>query len=70
MPEEILPSSYLCDCGHSSHFLESTIRQIKALSFKKKQYLGDCARREHTIVFYKGRMIDIICPDRQRSGEI
>jgi hypothetical protein len=62
MPEEISPSSYECDCGHQSHFFENTIREMKAMSRKKKVYLGDSAPDEHTIVFYKGKMVDIICP--------
>ena len=32
------------------------------MSFKKKIYLGDSEQEEHTIVFYKGKMVDIICP--------
>jgi hypothetical protein len=62
MPEEIFPSSYLCDCGHQSDFFENTIREIKAMSHKKIVYLGDSEPDEHTIVFHKGHMIDIICP--------
>ena len=62
MPEELFPSSYVCDCGHQSDFFESTIREIKALSHKKVVHLGDSAPDEHTIVFHKGEMIDIICP--------
>ena len=41
MPKEIYPSSYECDCGHQSHFCENTIREIKAMSRKKKVRLGD-----------------------------
>jgi hypothetical protein len=67
MPKEIFPSSYECDCGHQSHFFENTIREIKALSRKKKVRLGDSATDEHFIVFYKGEMIDIICPKQQAS---
>ena len=61
MPKEIFPSSYECDCGNQSHFSENTIREIKAMSHKKKVYLAD---DEHTIVFYRGKMIDIICPKK------
>jgi hypothetical protein len=60
--KEIYPSSYVCDCGHQSDFFENTIKEIKAMSYKKKVYLGDSAPEEHTIVFHKGKMIDIICP--------
>jgi hypothetical protein len=69
MPKEIYPSSYLCDCGHQSDFSENTIREIKAMSLKKKMYLGDADPQEHTIVFYKGEMIDVICPNRQPDDE-
>ena len=62
MPEEIFPSSYLCDCGHQSHFFENTIREIKAMSHNKVVRLGDSEPDEHTIVFHKGEMVDIICP--------
>ena len=69
MPEEIFPSSYLCDCGHQSDFFENTIREAKSMSHRKKIYLGDSAPQEHTIVFHKGEMIDIICPNQQSAGE-
>ena len=69
MPREIFPSSYLCDCGHQSDFFENTIREIKAMSRKKKMYLGDSGFPEHTIVFYKGEMIEIICPNQQAEGK-
>ena len=65
MPKEIFPSSYECDCGHQSDFCENTIREIKAMSLRKRIYLGDSERDEHTIVFYRGEMIDIICPTRK-----
>jgi len=68
MPEEIFPSSYLCDCGHQSDFFENTIREAKSMSFKKRIYLSDSEQEEHTIVFYKGKMVDIICP--KAKGDI
>ena len=67
MPKEIFPSSYLCDCGHQSDFFENTIREAKAMSQKKKVYLADSAPEEHTIVFYRGKMVDIQCPKRPQS---
>ena len=39
------------------------------MSRKKKVQLGDSDIPEHTIVFYKGKMIDIICPHQQAEGE-
>ncbi|MBI2955303.1 MAG: orotate phosphoribosyltransferase [Chloroflexi bacterium] len=62
MPKEIVPSSYECECGHQSHFFENTIREAKSSSFKKRIYLLDSEREEHTIVFHQGQMVDIICP--------
>jgi len=62
MPREIFPSSFECDCGHQSHFFENTIREIKAMSYSKRVFLGDSERDEHYIIFHKGHMIDIICP--------
>ena len=67
MPKEIFPSSYLCDCGHRSDFFENTIREAKAKSHKHRVRLGDSEPDEHTIVFYKGEMIDIICPKQNRE---
>jgi hypothetical protein len=50
MPKEIFPSSFECDCGHQSDFFENTVREMKAMSQKKKVYLADSAPEEHTIV--------------------
>lgn len=65
MPKELFPSSYECDCGHESHFFENTIKAMKAMSQEKKVYLADSGLEEHTIVFHKGQMVDIICPKRK-----
>ncbi len=62
MPKEIFPSSYECDCGHLSHFFENTIKAMKAMSQNKRVRLGDSADEEHTIVFHKGEMVEILCP--------
>jgi len=35
---------------------------MKAMSQKKKVYLADSAPEEHTIVFYRGKMVEIQCP--------
>ena len=66
MPKQISVSSYECDCGHQSHFFENTIREVKATSMKKTVHLYDSEREEHTIVFYKGQMVNILCP-RQKE---
>jgi len=67
MPKEVFPSSYECGCGHLSHFFENTIRDMKAMSIKNKKelYLSDSESEEHTIVFYKGKFKDILCPKKK-----
>ena len=69
MPKEIFPSSFECDCGHLSDFFENTVREIKAMSLKKKVYLADSAPEEHTIVFYRGKMVQIQCSKQSQSPE-
>src|SRR6266568_9002529 len=69
MPKEIFPSSFVCDCGHQSDFFENTIREMKAMSQKKKVYLADSAPEEHTIVFYRGKLVEIQCPKQAQSSE-
>src|SRR6266436_7516819 len=59
MPKEIFPSSFEFDCGHQSDFFENTIRDMKAMSQKKKVYLADAAPEEHTIVFYRGKTVEV-----------
>ena len=67
MPKEIFPSSFECDCGHQSDFFENTVREMKAMSQKKKVYLADSAPEEHTIVFYRGKLVEIQCPKQAQS---
>src|SRR5947208_13480183 len=69
MPKEIFPSSFECDCGHQSDFFENTVREMKTMSQKKKVYLADSAPEEHTIVFYRGKMVEIQCPKHPPSRE-
>jgi hypothetical protein len=69
MPKEIFPSSFECDCGHQSDFFENTVREMKAMSQKKKVYLADSAPEEHTIVFYRGKLVEIQCPKQPQSHE-
>ena len=64
MPKEIFPSSFLCDCGHQSHFFENPVREIKAMSEKRRVCLGDSVEDQHTIVFHRGEMVGILCPAR------
>jgi hypothetical protein len=67
MPKEIFPSSFECDCGHQSDFSERTVRELKAMSQKKKVYLADSEPEEHTIVFYRGKLVEIQCPKQSQS---
>ena len=69
MPKEIFPSSFECDCGHQSHFFENTVRELKAMSQRKKVYLADSAPEEHTIVFYRGKLVEIQCPQQAPSPQ-
>jgi len=62
MSKEIFPSSFECDCGHQSDFSERTLRELKAMSQKKKVYLADSAPEAHTIVLYRGKLVEIQCP--------
>lgn len=68
MPKEIFPSSFECDCGYQAHFFESTVEEMKAMSLRsnKKVYLGDSAPGHHTIVFYQGKMVEILCPGKSK----
>ena len=70
MPRELFPSSYLCDCGHQSDFSENTIREAKAQSHRRMIHLGDSAPNEHTILFYKGEMVDVICPEQEPDSRV
>jgi ribosomal protein L32 len=38
------------------------------MSRKKEVRLGDAAPDEHVIVFYRGKMTEMICPHQPRSG--
>ena len=37
-------------------------KEMKRRSWERKVYLGDSSLNEHTIVFYRGEMVQIICP--------
>src|SRR4029434_1413699 len=69
MPKEIFPSSFECDCGHQSDFSERTVRELKAMSQKKRVYLADSAPEEHTIVFYRGKMVAIQSTNKAQSHD-
>ena len=67
MPKEIFPSSFECDCGHQSDFFERTVNELKKLSLKKRQLLGDSD--DHIIVFEGGKMVEIRCPHLGKKGQ-
>jgi hypothetical protein len=61
MPREIYPSSYVCDCGYRCEFSESTVKEMKAASMKRKQALiADDGL--HEVIFNQGVMTGIHCP--------
>lgn len=64
MAKELFSSSFKCDCGQESHFFENTIRDMKIMSKKKKVRLSDSEKNEHTIVFHKGKAIEIECSEK------
>jgi hypothetical protein len=65
--QEIDLSSYQCECGHISHFFESTAKAMKSMSMKKKVFLADSTPDEHTIVFYKGKASSVLCPHTKKA---
>ena len=62
MALRVFPSSYRCDCGHESHFSDSTIRELEQKSRQKRRLLLDSAEEEHGIEFELGRAAVGICP--------
>ena len=64
MAKELFPSSFICDCGHESHFFENTVRDMKKMSKKKEVRLGDSEKNEHMIIFYKGDAKEVECPEK------
>ena len=45
------------------HFFENTINEMKRMSLRKKTGIGE---GRHSIVFHKGKAIEMICPKRGR----
>lgn len=62
MAVHLYPSSYLCDCGHASHFTERTVREMRRMSQRKRQLLADSEKDEHVIEFEGGQAMAVICP--------
>ena len=61
MPREIFPSSYECDCGHQLNFFENTIREMKEISYRKREGISEGGDR-HAAFFYKGVFVAMFCP--------
>lgn len=55
----IYPSSFRCDCGKELDFFESTVDEMEKMSKNKRVPLGE---DDHTVIFYKGEAIEILCP--------
>jgi hypothetical protein len=63
MPQEILPSSYVCDCGYRCEFSEGTVNEVRAASMKRRQTLiADDG--QHEVIFDHGVMVDVCCPQQ------
>jgi hypothetical protein len=60
----LIPSSFECDCGHRSHFFESTVNEMEAGSRRGRKliHLWDSEAEEHAIEFRNGRAVAVICP--------
>lgn len=68
MSREIFPSSYECDCGHISDFFEGTIWNIKKMSMEKEVRLADDDKNnQHFLIFYRGKLKEIICPKQTQE---
>lgn len=66
MPQEIFPSSYVCDCGYRCEFSESTVKEVKAASMKRRQELiADDGL--HGVTFDKGEMVSLYCPQEGKE---
>jgi hypothetical protein len=61
MPKEIYPSSYICDCGYQCDFSESTVKEVRAASMKRRQELiADDG--QHGVTLDHGKMVSLYCP--------
>jgi hypothetical protein len=61
MPKEIDVSSYECDCGHQLHFFENTIREMKQISYRRREGIGEGSDR-HAAIFHRGAFVAMYCP--------
>ncbi|MGD0091261.1 MAG: hypothetical protein ABSE73_15195 [Planctomycetota bacterium] len=70
MPEELYPSSYVCDCGQQIDFFENTIREMKAGSLKKRICIDEGGADPHLVYFFKGAFDGIYCPVHKKSYDL
>ena len=66
MPEEIYPSSYLCDCGYEAEHGENTIRELKRDSERRPRTL-QADDGKHEIIFEDGEMVAMYCPKARKK---
>jgi len=69
MPQELYPSSYVCDCGYECSFCEGTVREIRQKSLKKPQALI-ADDEAHEIIFSRGKCVAIWCPRSEEEHAI
>jgi hypothetical protein len=64
MARFVYPSSFVCDCGHQSHFFENTVREAAANSLRRRKNIEllDSEAEEHAIEFAEGHPVAITCP--------
>ena len=69
MQKEIYPSSYVCDCGYQCDFSESTVREVKAASMKRKQELiADDGL--HGVILDRGEIVAMYCPRKSKEPKV
>ncbi len=69
MPQEIYPSSYVCDCGYRCEFSESTVIEVRAASMKRRQALiADDG--QHEVSFDLGEMVGLYCPRKRKEAKV
>ena len=67
MPKEIQPYAYQCDCGYLAQFSENSVKDAKARSLGKQQWISEGQGLEkHIVVFQDGIMTTMLCPREGR----
>ena len=69
MPQEIFPSSYVCDCGYQCDFSPGTVREVKAASMKRRRGLI-ADDRQHGVIFDHGEWVALYCPMKQKEFKV